>query len=378
MIGSLFFYFVVFALTCICAHQYQLIYNKNIIKYSQKQKGIITTSEIEQSFLALIIIMIPVLVSGLRYGIGTDYFNYEVIYQENINNDWATLTRYRGISLEIAPYILCRIANVLFGGYQGFVFLMALLTGFFFFIFFKENLSKNNFPLMLFIYFILIYPASFNVIRQIVAVSIVAYSLKYVFQRKFVVFMGLILLATTFHTSAIFCLFLYYVYAKRNKSFYKDFLFILFLFLIPSFFEILFGMVTRISFFSRYIEMYSNTMAYNANYIDIIIRIPIALLILLFSKKLVEKEKNNRFFILLYATEFASILLGFYMHWAFRFLYYGIIAEIALVPQMIKCAKRKERVILQIFIIIYYLLFFWTSYFSNGNNGIFPYTTIFN
>ncbi|GLG06125.1 hypothetical protein Selli1_32990 [Sellimonas catena] len=124
--------------------------------------------------------------------------------------------------------------------------------------------------------------------------------------------------------------------------------------------------------------MYSNTMAYNANYIDIIIRIPIALLILLFSKKLVEKEKNNRFFILLYATEFASILLGFYMHWAFRFLYYGIIAEIALVPQMIKCAKRKERVILQIFIIIYYLLFFWTSYFSNGNNGIFPYTTIFN
>lgn len=76
-----------------------------------------------------------------------------------------------------------------------------------------------NFPFSVVIFFALVYLQSFNTLRQMIAVSIIFYGIKYLDQKKNVRFFICVIVATLFHLSAPISLFIFIIYDFFNLNF---------------------------------------------------------------------------------------------------------------------------------------------------------------
>ncbi len=125
-------------------------------------------------FLKILIILIPSVIAGLRYGIGTDYNNvYDPIY-ESIK-DGSLVNRNRKIELGFA---LVNFISASFGlGLPFVMFISSLMTSFFFTMAIYKYKDKIYTPLALTIYYLLYYQASFNAVRQFLAMSLVFFGM---------------------------------------------------------------------------------------------------------------------------------------------------------------------------------------------------------
>lgn len=81
--------------------------------------------------------------------------------------------------------------------------------------FIKKYSSVVLFPILLFV--LLFFGSTLNIMRQFLALSIILYALPFVIQRKFVPFAICCLLASSFHTSSLVALGLYWLYTLKFK-----------------------------------------------------------------------------------------------------------------------------------------------------------------
>lgn len=137
-----------------------------------------------------------VLVSGLRYNVGTDYFNtyytgfYRVLNGVNFDH------------FEIGYWILTKIVQVFSDNAFVMLFLASLITIGFIFAAFRS--LSNNVAFSIFLLFISrYYFISMNGVRQMMACAVLLFALKYAITRSFKKYFALCLLATSFHYSAI-------------------------------------------------------------------------------------------------------------------------------------------------------------------------------
>lgn len=165
-------------------------------------------------FCALIMLGIPSFFSGVRYGIGTDYFNYVVIFKENKYNIENRIEKGYNLINKVISWL---------GGDEHVVFfVVSLLTLFFVYLALYERREKLSVGMGMFIFMLGYYQASFNNVRQLLAISILLFSAKYVFSKKLVKFLICILIASTIHTSAWFFFPVYFLYSiveKKNNLF---------------------------------------------------------------------------------------------------------------------------------------------------------------
>lgn len=160
-------------------------------------------------------ILLVTLLGGLRYGIGTDYFSYQEIY-----NEYATNGTTAGHYIEILFCQLMRLAIVFNLPFSVFLFLIQVLINCvtFWAIYREKNKIGLWFPWAIFCfeYYIL----SYNMIRQSIAMAFCLLAITYFNQSK-IKFLFLTILAIGFHNSAIIfipILFLSLIYKlpKRN------------------------------------------------------------------------------------------------------------------------------------------------------------------
>ncbi len=325
-------------------------------------------------FYMFLIIFIPAIFAGMRYGIGSDYDLYKLSYEKYSRMPYFLFQRYGGISLEIGYFYLTKIAQLVFNNYQGILFLAALLSYGLAVVTMKRYGKYGNLGIMLLIYFVLYYAPSYNIVRQIIATSIIFYGFKYIEQKKIIKYVVTVIVATTFHTSALFCLPLYFLnFSSEKFSKTRQVIIMILAFLLPLGFNLIFEYLSEIPIFSKYASIYTGQLSYSSNIMTIVLRLPILIPIIITSKKIIKKDNNNRFLILLYLLEFTAILMGFYMHWAFRIMYYCMFAEILLVPQIIKMFKGKSKLIISVYFIAYYIYYFYRVHYLWGNDAIFPY-----
>lgn len=168
MIKSLIIYSFAFIVSLILCY----IYEKYIDKNSKKNRII----------WALIIIMPTVLVSGLRYGIGIDFFEYDKQFYEVIDNQNVNYKYYLQEPLNL---FLIYFSNIIFRCSQGYFFVYAFLTVFFAYKSIENYKDKMSMTLGLFIFYMVYYLVSFNIMRQMLAVVIILYALKYIRRTKF-------------------------------------------------------------------------------------------------------------------------------------------------------------------------------------------------
>lgn len=157
-------------------------------------------------------ILIPTIIAGIRYNVGTDYFNYIAWFEQYIDHNIYFSSKDLGFVFFI------KFIQIFTENYMWLFMVSALIINSLIFFFIKKNTREYNLGYTL--YFTLYsYYSSLNITRQWIAISIFLIALNFAFENKKMKSCLLILLASTFHKTALFLLpFVFIPNMKINKK----------------------------------------------------------------------------------------------------------------------------------------------------------------
>ena len=182
--------------------------------YFQKNRGSAVT--FDRVLLATLVSSLPLtIISGIRYSVGTDYWNtyYTSFYR--------ILKGIKFDSFEFGYTLLIKGIQFFTDNVFVLFFLTSLIFGMFTFVAFYE--LSENIPLSILLLFLFrYYFISMNTIRELIAIAIMTYALKYAFKKNPKKYFICFLTALSFHTSIILFLPVYFfdkIKINRRKFF---------------------------------------------------------------------------------------------------------------------------------------------------------------
>ena len=318
------------------------------------------------------------LVSAIRYDVGTDYKHYGYIYLDIING-------YNVYVEELYKYLNIIIFKI-FGTNDVWLYIITSLIIIFCILkSIKDNTNNRYYFFSIFMFICSgMYFESFNLIRQYIAIGILALGITLLTQKKYIKYIFLMLVACLFHTSAFISILLVFTLILfRNKKFNKLVWIIYIVSLVCMVIDIRNIFNTIQNFIpQRWIWYLNSDFLLEKNYSAIIKQLfPNIILIFLLKKRKYLKEIN----------EFNDVyILGFFVYVCLSNCFYGIIVLIRLADYFIiflifiiplvvdsKPLKLERNCIIFLISIYYVTLTVVTIFIMNGHNVI-PYITIFN
>lgn len=361
VLSTYFFYFLVVILVSWFASKSQ----RN--QYLNNDNYVVKT----RKFYIIVSFLIAWLVAGLRYDVGSDYFNYVRMYNEigDIGLFWA-LSTFRAEPL----YVILNWIVYLFTGQPEFIF---IVTSFLVLILVYVNVLQKkeslNVGLAIFIFMALYYFPNFTFIRLSIAVAIVFYSFKYLVNKNLKRFIFCILIAIGFHYTAIIMLPIYFLVNKKDKYIWqKHILLVLSTIIILVFFQWIAGLVLSGTKYEVYVVEMGNLQG-GIN--QIILHIPLMLLVWLFRKRLIKKELENRVYIQIFFIGSLFLLFTIWIGILDRMLIYFFITQVLIVPQITYLLKKHEKPLFMSCVILYYVIRLF--YYLYSNPRMVPYEMIF-
>lgn len=176
-------------------------------------------------FFVFVTGLILSIVSGLRYMVGTDYLQYSYSYSNYIARLWESIIFFD----EPGINILAKISSYIYDDYATMFLLTAIVTVGLVVLTISKKSSSFFLSILLYI-FIGSWHGSFNGVRQFLAASIVLYGHKYIIEKKFVKYLFIIILASSFHISAFIMLLVYFI--PRRRLSVKDFVILILISLV--------------------------------------------------------------------------------------------------------------------------------------------------
>lgn len=198
-ISSFYFYLQAFGLTIVFA-----LLQEKFYKWKQRDSKV----------LSFFIVMIPTLVTGLRYYVGTDYKTYV-----SHTRWYSNMTFYSYLErdkFEVGHYLLIQLNRIFDTPYLMF-FVVALLTMNFFYEGLLYYRKKISLPLAIMLYLLTFFPHSMNGIRQYLAVSIIFYGYRYIFQKNLGKYLVCVIVAMSFHLTAVIAIPFYFIHQKYSS-----------------------------------------------------------------------------------------------------------------------------------------------------------------
>lgn len=314
---------------------------------------------------------------ALRYNFGNDYDGYLKDFIEFNTYNKVSYFNIADFHYEPGWLILCRAFKNI-----GFFAMVAFLAAFHcaaYYLLIKKYVPRKYFWLAIFIY---IFTPNFlllqaSAMRQSVAISIFIFSLEFIYKRKPVQYAVCILLASSFHTSALVLLPFYFV-TYLNIRFENRGMWVL-----VSFYLLLFLSFNMIGpylndivskYFPRY-EVYQNGASVKSGFG--VIYFSILFILLLYFDRFQDRRRS-----LLFKYSFISFIfipLSLYINIASRLSMYFGVATIAAYPLIEKSINREAHRIafsaFLIFITIYSFVGFFHSEIWRNSFG--TYHTIF-
>jgi hypothetical protein len=169
---------------------------------------------------------------ALRYNFGSDYMTYYSLFNDIRDSSWSYLKGFSnlgvmGETMEFGYIYL----NKVFSTFSGFFFFIAFHSLLLCMVYFSLIKKYVNIQYAWLALFILIFHTSLLVrslsgLRQALAIFCFLYSIKYLLNRKFLKYALCILLATTFHYSAIILLPLFFIFSTKSISRFEPFVYI--------------------------------------------------------------------------------------------------------------------------------------------------------
>lgn len=154
---------------------------------------------------AFLVILIPAIFAGCRdYNVGTDVLVYAAkIYDEASSNGWYILLPDYDSRIEIVFLFLAYIASLLFSTASGFLFLISLFINLFIYLALYRMRYVASICMGEFVYLLLYYNETYNLMRQCMAMAVVIFAVTYIFDRQYTKALIWSFLAYFVHHSAI-------------------------------------------------------------------------------------------------------------------------------------------------------------------------------
>ena len=165
-----------------------------------------------QNLFYLILFIFLVFQMGLRWETGTDWNSYIDNFNETINIENVILNVLLGI--EIGYGFLVFAFKQFSNNYSIFLLIHAIIFYLFIFNSFKKY---SNFPILSLLLFYSLTIGLLGSSRQLLALSICIFSIRYIINRNYKLFFVLIFFAFLLHTSALFFSIAYFLYKDINK-----------------------------------------------------------------------------------------------------------------------------------------------------------------
>ncbi len=314
---------------------------------------------------AVLAVLPTLLVSGLRYYVGTDYATYlrdtgyigSVFKGEPAKMEWG----YR-LLVELAALVDSK---------QLVFFVSAVIFSVFIFLFVYKSSDNWAFSVLL-ILLTGAFTQSLNIMRQMMAIAICMYAIKYAVEKNFKMYLLFVVLAAFIHSIVIIFIPLYFLtYVKKIDNRILLAIVVLAKLGSPLVDKIMFELLTLLK--TDYALYFDSSRDSGASFVLTVMSLFILVLCMFFDKK---EDKRNTFMI--YYQTLACIMLALSLPNANRIAYLFIPVQIALVPNIIETISniKLKRLITAGTIFAY--TGFWLYYFYWINvSATFPYKSVF-
>lgn len=324
--------------------------------------------------LKFMAILIPILIGGLRYFVGTDYTNYIDYYTVYGSMPLESYLSKNGI-FEILFYFIARISFLATHNYYLLFFVSNLLIVIFTFLATEKNTIKNKYLIWL-LFLFLYFPMFLNAVRQGISISITFYMIMLILNGEYKKSLIISLLSPLFHASGVITILLYIILYYLNRNVKKTRQNVIIISLISMLFiPIGFYLIHFIPYLNQY-SKYESIIAEGNNY-TFYLKAMILIILFIFYKG-VEKQDNNTFYYyLIFASEVVLTLLGFISPFIKRITLYFSLGQILILSCLVEIgANDFSKNALKLLVIIYAISYFILAYYILGQSDIFPFQTI--
>lgn len=312
-----------------------------------------------------------VIISFRASEIGVDTFTYHRIF----NNIFLSESyNYFGSFSRIEPlfYYLNKLLGVVTNGWAQSIIIAEGLFVVFCYLRTIKKYSLNPFISLLAFLAFGIFLASLDLLRQMMAISICAYSLEYVFEKKPLKFYLLVIVAAMFHYTAIFFSVVYFVSAVMKKNRRNTILLILIMLIGYVTVDVLQSFTSTV--FDRW-SIYGSIETGAQGYVSFVIFLIITILVAIEKNWIIKNCKHGPALIYLNYMHMGFWLMRLVTRNAERISFYYAIAPILLLPLLFKAREVHSSKILadmfKIVAIVFMIVFFIYKVTRDPSN--FPY-----
>lgn len=370
MAQSILIYFSAFIISIASAHQYQKKITEGTWKSTKTKPYLVC-------FFVFLTLFLPIFVGATRQGIGTDYTNYLIFYKMFSKYD---LVEALNKPLHEPFYTIINIiTNMVFGGQEWAIFLVTTgLTICLVFWILKHYENDLSIAVGLFVFYMSFYITSLNIIRQMLAVLIVLYSVKYIFKKEPVKYIVGVLIAAMFHNTALICLpFFILDFEQGSKQRIKKQTLYVIALTSPLWLYIVFMYFPNLPMFDKYLSNYD--IVFNGYGIGFLLDMSFILLpVFLFRKDLLELNKKYDFFVNIALIGIPIRIIAYFQEFGSRLYLYISSFEILIIPLVFRATRdHKHALLIRIITVTMYVLYFVYTFVFNNSGEAFPYKSIF-
>lgn len=340
---------IVTLLLILLAEHTKIIYNNQIIAVNPLKEPK------NSNFFYYVAISVSVFFSGLRSSVGdTGYYMYTF---DNLPNNFQNIFSQRDWGFVLYQYII----RLVFPHPQALLVITSLLTIFLIFITLKKY--SPNIIFSAFLFFVGgTYISSMNGIRQYLVGAVLFYASSLIFQGEKTKFFFIVMVAATFHNSALIMLPIYYIVRQKAWTLRTYLLLIIVLvgFLgFNTFFNMLSPLLVATQY-SNYVDNILTESDQGAHVARVLISFIPVFLSFICQKKLKTQLPNYNIYVNISLLNFIVISFASY-HWIFARLniYFGLYNLILLPAILYHCFDKKNRILVYYLSICFYLIYFY-------------------
>lgn len=374
-------YLVVFAISAIMAFVFQKVWNK--IRINGVSKDNKTVYGILYLVLGYLLLFPIIAMYGLRYGIGTDYFGYERIFNAVHS---ASLSKYWILHNRDAQFFYIEpgyfFMNKVFPSYRTLLWGIGILMFGIFLFAIKDYSKRISYPFSLFIFLSILFVYSMNAMRFVIALCLIMIGYQSLSKGRNIKFVILILVASFFHKSSLFCLAMVFLKQYKTKSINKMRNILLFVLIItfPLICGYIFKIIGNITLFERYFEssLYSASESMGSGWAWILHVIPVISPLLIFCRTEMFNKEDSTILFRICIMEIPFRMLGLYNTWYTRFARCSQIAYVLFIPLILsKVSNKNKKMLLYVYYVIWFTFYFAYYAIINDQGDSLPYVWVF-
>lgn len=303
----------------------------------------------------LLSMVVLIFIFGLRKaGVGVDDGSYERIFKETSQN--GLITQFFNTTMEPGYLLLNYLISLFTSDFQVVIFITTAISIIFYYKALKHEEQHISMFWGVFLLGTLLLIYFCGIIRLMIACSIIAYSCRFIMEKKPVKYVIFVLLATSFHYSAIFMIFLlYFAIGKIKKSNIR------FIILAAVIMPIIIYVVSNYIFpnmgdrYNHYSDVTNTSIT-----LDMFDKVPFILLAIIFAKEISKTNKQINIYISIYAMSIIFSIYSIFMDIG-RMQWYCMFSMCIILPsilEVLKKVKNQEFAYLYIPVLIFYAILY--------------------